>query len=88
MNAKEYAKSISNNLGAERALEVAISCKAASERGPTTYLADEAIFYVDQAGQMQLAKDQTKVAGKREKRLKNLSNFWTEVTNILKKEVK
>lgn len=88
MTNKEYANNLIKNLGVEKAFAVATASKAASERQPNTYMADEAAFYVDQQGLLQLAKDQSKFAGKREKRMKSLSNFWTEVYNIIKKEVK
>lgn len=88
LNAKEYAKAITDNLGLESAIKVAETSKKASERSPTTFLFDEAIYYTDLHGNMQLAKEQSKLAGVRERRLAKSIIFWTQVLNILRKASK
>ena len=85
---QKYAKDLATNLGLERALIVSESCLATSKNVPNTYLYDEAAWYMDKDGSLQLAKDQKKFAGIREKRLSKNLNFWTQVNAILKKEVK
>lgn len=72
----------------ERALEISESCLVAVRNAPNTYLFDEAAFYLDKDGSLQLAKDQKKFASLREKRLSNTRNFWLQVTAILKKQAK
>ena len=85
---QKYAKGLVSNLGLERALIVSESCLAASKATPNTYLYDEAMWYMDKDGSLQLAKDQKKFAGVKEKRLKKSLNFWMQVNAIIKKEAK
>lgn len=85
---QKYAKDLAANLGLERALIVSESCLASSKGSPNTYLYDEASWYMDKDGSLQLSKDQKKFTGIKEKRLSKTLNFWTQVNAILKKEAK
>lgn len=80
-----YAKELVNRHGKAKALQIAQSSLVATNSTPNTYYFNEAAWYMDKDGRLQLGKDQKKFAGVREKRLKSTINFWTQVLNLVKK---
>lgn len=88
MTNKQYALELINNLGADKALAIATENKTAANKSPVTYLYDEASFYTDQQGVLQVAKDQSKFKGVRDNRLRKLTAFWTEVEAVIIKTTK
>lgn len=82
---QKYAADLVSAQGPEKALIIAESSLAVSKNVPNTYLYDEAAWYMDKDGSLQLARDQKKFVGVRERRLNKTLNFWTQVTSIIKK---
>lgn len=82
---QQHAADLVRAHGAEKALLIAEGSLLASSNTPNTYLYDEASWYLDKDGYLQLAKDQKKFDGVRDKRLKSNANFWLQVRNIIKK---
>lgn len=83
---QEVADQLARTHGQEKALAIADNCLVASSNNPTTYFFNEAAFYTDEGGRLQLAKDQKKFAGIREKRVAKNQSFWLQVRNIIKKK--
>lgn len=85
---QKYAADLVRVQGIEKALLIAEDCLKVSGNNPNTFLYDEAQWYLDKEGNLQLAKDQKKFAGIKEKRLTKSRNFWLQVTNIIRKAAK
>lgn len=85
---QKYAQELIKTQSLEKALLISEGCLAVTRNVPNTYHYDEAAWYLDKDGSLQLSKDQKKFAGIRERRLNETANFWVQVNAILKKEAK
>ncbi len=85
---EEYVKELIAKHGPEHSLKMMENCLNISKKN-TTLFYDEAEYVSDERGNFELAKTQSKkVAGKQARRIKRNVNFYSEVINLIKRELK
>lgn len=87
MSTKLYTITLVRAHGKEKALSIAKRCLETSKNfGKDITFVDEADFYINQNGVMNLSKTQSKkFESVKAKRVNKTINFWNEVVNTLNK---